>query len=197
MKRTRSIIPVTLFLLILSAPIHAQRGLYIGGDLGYCSLGGELADVTEAGGGFNVLLGFKVTHKVGVELEFHASELETDNDAWDKAAFAGFCLNFKNYFARPRQAFKPYFVGGLGASGFAWEYTSAIKTITGENGDGIGALSIVPGFGCELMVGRIAALNMCGRFFFNVWGDETSEGHEAPYDSGNTFMVNLGLILHL
>ena len=197
MKKAGVVVLTAMVLLVFIAPGHAQRGLYIGGDFGTCSLGGDLADVTKSGGGFNVLLGFKVTHRIAVELEFHASELEPDNDVWDKTVFAGFGLNFKKFFARPRQAFKPYFVGGLGINGFAWEYTSEEKTKHGVDGDGIGALSITPGFGFELMVGRIAALNMCGRFFLNMWGDETAEGHKATYDSGNAFILNLGLILHL
>ena len=55
-----------------------------------------------------------------------------------------------------------------------------MKAVLGEDGDGI-----------------VAALNMCGRFFLNMWGDETAKEHEAAYDSGNAFMLNLGPILHL
>jgi len=48
------------------------------------------------------------------------------------------------------------------------------------------------------MVGRIAALNACGRYAFNAWGDETADGAKLDEDfSSNALLVNVGLILHL
>ncbi len=203
-KNTTFLMTALLVVALMSAPSFAQKGLYLGAGLGSAANGGDIGEDYEAGGGVHLMLGFKATEKLGIELEYGAYEqtLKEENDMFDTAAFANFALNMKYFLgAAEERMFRPYISGGIGVNAFAWEYKdSPLLPADMEQKDALGALSLTPGVGFELMLGRIAALNVNARYALNGWGEETSEGVKLEGDdaiSGNTFLLNFGLILHL
>lgn len=203
MKTAQMMLVIALMMILAVVPSYAQKGLYIGAGLGSAANDGDIGEDYEAGGGIHYLLGFKATEKLGFELEFggYEQKMKEESALFSKAAWGGFMLNTKYFLgeAEPR-TFRPYISGGIGISAFAWEYTGAGELAFGHSKDALGALSLAPGIGAEVMLGRIAALNLNGRYFLNGWGEETSEGVKLEGDnaiSGNTVVINLGLILHL
>jgi len=195
-------IGMVLILLALMAGTHsalAQKGLYIGAGLGHASVGGDIGDNYGGGPGYHFLLGFKATEKTGFELEYGGYALDPKNDGTvvDQAGYGGIQANFKHFLGpRRERPFRPYVVAGLGLNAFVWTYKDEAPMRDKE--DGVGALAVVPGVGFELMVGRIAALNVCGRYAWNMWGEETGDGvHVDDEFSGNGVVINAGLILHL
>ncbi len=202
MKKQMVAVWALAMLLICGGSAVAQKGLYLGGGLGYCALGGDIKDDYDPGLGYHAMIGFKATQKIGIEVEFGAYEQKPKSKEAkamvEDAAFGGFQANLK-YFLGPRheRPFRPYVVAGLGLNAFAWSLKDVPVAKNEDDEDGIAALSFVPGLGFELMVGRIAALNFSGRYAINSWGDETAEGHKVEDMSGNALLLNLGLILHL
>jgi|GEM_PF-6633227 len=199
MKEQMRILLILTAILLIGTSAFAQKGLYVGAGLGYCGLGGDIKDRYDPGAGFHFMLGFKASEKLGLELEYGAYEQKpkTDESTIDQAAFGGIQANLKYFFGpRRERPFRPYFVGGLAASAFAWKLKETV--LTEDKEDAIGALSLVPGLGFEWMVGRIAALNLSGRYALTMWADETQEGNKVNEDfSSNALLVNVGLILHL
>jgi hypothetical protein len=199
MKKYLAMLMILLALTASTQNALAQKGLYIGAGLGRANVGGDIGDNYNGGPGFHFLLGFKATEKTGFELEYGAYALDPKNEGTlvDEAGYGGLQANCK-YFLGPRRerAFRPYVVGGLGLNAFVWKLkdNAAVR----DKEDGVGALAVVPGVGFELMVGRIAALNICGRYAWNMWGEETGDGAKVDKDfSGNSLVINAGLILHL
>ena len=203
MKKELVVLTAILAISLMAIPTFAQKGLYIGAGFGSAGTDGGIGDRYDAGGGAHFMLGFKATEKLGFELEYggYEQKLNEENPFVDMAFFAGISLNTKYFLgAAEQRTFRPYLSGGIGVSAFGWQYTDAGKTVLGYDDDATGALSIMPGVGFELMLGRIAALNVNGRYSLNGWGDETTENVKLEGDtaiSGNTFLLNLGLILHL
>ena len=197
----KKLVILSIFFILIGTGSFAQKGLYIGAGIGSAGQGGDLGKEYDAGGGAHFLLGFKITEKTGLELEYggYEQKLKEENPLIEKAYFANLALNFKYFFgeAEPR-TFRPYLSTGLAVSALGWDYSEAGKAILQQDKDGVGALSLVPGLGFELMLGRIAAFNASGRLSLNGWGEETETGtklDEKP--QGNTLLINLGLILHL
>ena len=185
------------FTLVVSVcPSFAQEGLYIGGNLNGVSLGGDLAPSTSIGTGANFILGIQTSSTFALELEAYASLMRLKDSSWETAYLSGFNLNFKRLFSPGKKLLHPYFIVGLGASGFAWQYPTNNHNSVDPESDGIAAFTLAPGFGFEFQINRFIALNTYGRFFSNSWGKKTMKGKESGYESGNTFMVNLGILMH-
>jgi hypothetical protein len=199
MKKYFVIVLAFMALLAGTQNALAQKGLYIGAGLGNAGVGGDIGDSYDGGPGYHFLLGFKATEKTGFELEWgaYAQDPKSDGSLIDQAGYGGLSANFK-YFLGPRRErpFRPYVIGGLGLNAFAWKYKE--NALVRDKEDAIGALSVAPGVGFELMVGRIAAFNVCGRYSLNMWGEETGNGIKIDDDfGGNALVINAGLILHL
>lgn len=202
MVRKLFFIALVVFLLGGGDNLFAQKGLYLGAGIGGAGTGGDIGRAFDGGGGFHAMLGFKPAEKWGLELEYGAyqQEVEKQNQIFfEGAGFGQILLNFKYFWGSAQQrTFRPYISAGLGASVFAWDYTDGLAGLVTEEQDGVAALSLLPGIGFEVMVGRIAAFNLNGRFSLNGWGEETAKGHELPIDiDGNSMLLNLGLVLHL
>lgn len=205
MKKNTTFMSTALLLaVVITAPSFAQKGLYLGAGLGSAANGGDIGEDYDAGGGAHFLLGFKASEKLGFELEYggYEQKLKEESDLVAMSAFGQINLNMKYFLgAAEQRTFRPYVSGGLGLSAFAWEYTETAQTVLDiKDKDALGALSLIPGAGFEVMLGRIAALNVNARYSFNGWGKETSEGVKLEGEdsiTGNTFLLNFGLILHL
>jgi hypothetical protein len=202
-KNAIFLLTALMLVVLLNLPLFAQKGLYLGAGFGSAATDGDIGEQYDGSGGVHFMLGFKATEKLAFELEFGAYEqkIKNENPLISESAFANFSFNTKYFLgASEQRTFRPYVSGGIGFNAFGWDYTDAGKAALGYDGDAVGSLSLMPGLGFELMLGRIAALNVNGRYAFNSWAEETSENVKLTGDddfSGNTFLLNLGLILHL
>ncbi len=202
MKKISFLILMVANLLLFSGHAAlAQKGLYVGAGLGKAAMGGDIGKDFEAGYGYHFLLGFKPVEKWALELEYQAYKQEPkEENYFELAGYGGFAANVKYFLGRPRpRVFRPYLSAGAGLHAFVWRLQAQpVAAFNKDREDAIGAIALMPGIGCEVMVGRIAALNLQGRMAFNFWADETADGHQVSEDwSGNTLLLNLGLVLHL